>query len=230
VFWWRDDDAIERTPPLDRLLHLRRRFDVPLALSVIPALAQRSLRSAVEDERGVMVLQHGWDHRNHNNAGRESEFPSGRDPREVRRQLDAGWTRLHEMFGPLALPVLVPPYNRISGDLIPYAAEKFRYLSVHADLPAVGMPSRNTHLDIVDWHTTKAVRNERLIASLLVALRLRRFGVVPRTWPIGILSHHLAFTEPMWSSVSDVLAHLGSHPTAHFASFHLIFGSHDQKH
>jgi len=41
--WWRDDDAIVPTPALDRLLDIRRRSGVPIALAVIPARAQATL-------------------------------------------------------------------------------------------------------------------------------------------------------------------------------------------
>ena len=37
--WWRDDDAIEPTAPLKRLLELQRQSARPLALAVIPGLA-----------------------------------------------------------------------------------------------------------------------------------------------------------------------------------------------
>ncbi|TIT57545.1 MAG: polysaccharide deacetylase, partial [Mesorhizobium sp.] len=36
-FWLRDDDAVDPTPALDRLLDLTRQFAVPVTLAVIPA-------------------------------------------------------------------------------------------------------------------------------------------------------------------------------------------------
>lgn len=39
-FWWRDDDAADHTPALDRLLDERGQLDVPLALAVIPEIGR----------------------------------------------------------------------------------------------------------------------------------------------------------------------------------------------
>ncbi|TIS82782.1 MAG: polysaccharide deacetylase, partial [Mesorhizobium sp.] len=36
-FWLRDDDAVDPTAALDRLLELTRALEVPLTLAVIPA-------------------------------------------------------------------------------------------------------------------------------------------------------------------------------------------------
>ena len=45
-FWWRDDDAIEATPALEKLLELARKYDLPLALAVVPKQATASARQA----------------------------------------------------------------------------------------------------------------------------------------------------------------------------------------
>ena len=41
--WWRDDDAVEPSPALARLLTLASARDLPLALAVIPARASEAL-------------------------------------------------------------------------------------------------------------------------------------------------------------------------------------------
>ena len=43
TFWWRDDDAVEPSPALDRLLELAASGRAPLALAVIPARASSGL-------------------------------------------------------------------------------------------------------------------------------------------------------------------------------------------
>ncbi|RUU77058.1 polysaccharide deacetylase, partial [Mesorhizobium sp. M7A.T.Ca.TU.009.01.1.2] len=42
-FWLRDDDAVDPTPALNRLLDLTGEFAVPVTLAVIPALTDAKL-------------------------------------------------------------------------------------------------------------------------------------------------------------------------------------------
>jgi hypothetical protein len=63
--WWRDDDAVEPSPALERLLALAARHKTPLALAVIPALARQTLAQRLAAETAVAVLVHGWSHADH---------------------------------------------------------------------------------------------------------------------------------------------------------------------
>ena len=112
-FWWRDDDAAAPTDPLARLIALSRSIGAPLALAVIPMDAQACLLD-VEDAT-VTILQHGVTHKNLVGSGqKKTEFPAS-EPRDAAlARLLLGRSTLERMFGPRALPVLVPPWNRIS--------------------------------------------------------------------------------------------------------------------
>jgi hypothetical protein len=224
VFWWRDDDATHATTALDRLLEMHRLFDVPLGLSVIPAHADWSLACRLRLESRVFVLQHGWNHVNHEAPGRRaSELGDLRDPLEVRAQLANGRERLDELFDSRVLPVLVPPYNRLAARLTPTVAAAYRFLSVHGDFPSIAMPSRNTHVDIIDWRLHQSQAPARLIRALVTSLRLRRYGILPATLPLGILTHHLSLTAPMWSTLDEILHHLCSHTAPTFPGLMQIF-------
>jgi hypothetical protein len=73
TFWWRDDDAADCSPALDRLLGLAQAYGVPLSLAVIPALATAALaRQLAGPAAHVSVLQHGFDHANHAPPGEKS--------------------------------------------------------------------------------------------------------------------------------------------------------------
>ena len=75
LFWLRDDDAVALTPALGRLLSLAQKSNVPVALAVIPELAEPDLLARLGD--GVSVLQHGCDHRNRAAPGeKKTEFPA----------------------------------------------------------------------------------------------------------------------------------------------------------
>src|SRR5215469_17203487 len=86
TLWWRDDDAAAACAELDRLLVVAG--DVPIALAVIPALADRGLAERLlSAERPVGVLQHGWRHADRANLGRKSEFPPERRQRAAAADL-----------------------------------------------------------------------------------------------------------------------------------------------
>ena len=49
TLWWRDDDATDCTPALERLLNLAGRYGVPVSLAVIPARATKGLAARLAD-------------------------------------------------------------------------------------------------------------------------------------------------------------------------------------
>ena len=90
-FWWRDDDAIDDTPALGRLLALRRSLNVPLALAVIPANARPALAGVLRDEDGIDILQHGFAHANYRPAGeKKAELGADRELWDIARDLAGG--------------------------------------------------------------------------------------------------------------------------------------------
>ena len=114
AFWWRDDDAVAPTPALDRLRSLSA--GIPIALAVIPAGATPELAAELRDWPESAVLQHGLSHANHETApAKKAELGAARPAAHVIADLKTGWDMLAS-FDPL--PVLVPPWNRISPDLI----------------------------------------------------------------------------------------------------------------
>jgi hypothetical protein len=201
TLWWRDDDAVAPTPQLCRLLSIARR--IPVALAVIPGAAEEALaRWVTRCIRSVprihfSVLQHGWLHLNHASREKKSEFPSGRSSGDVDRDISAGRARLSELFGTLALPVLVPPWNRFDdshlslitrGGLSAISRIKPR----RAARPAPGVIEVNVHVDLVGWKSgLRFIGEEPALSGLVWHLRARRFGGVCADEPTGILSHHL---------------------------------------
>src|SRR5262245_7388273 len=114
TFWWRDDDAVTSTPALKRLVDLAAIGGSPVALAAIPARADAALEQALSVTDHVVALQHGYAHANHAApAGKKAEFGIGRDLAAALQDLRAGSRRMHALFGDRALPVLVPPWNRI---------------------------------------------------------------------------------------------------------------------
>jgi hypothetical protein len=187
-FWWRDDDAALPNPALERLMA----FDVPLALAVVPQLAVPELFHLLKDS--VTVLQHGTDHRNRAAPGeKKTEFPAAEPDELALERLAAASQRLRKMAGERALPVLVPPWNRMR----PGLADKLSsvgFVGLSQDgkaRPVQGLKQVNTHIDIVAWHEGRRFIGEE--QALSAALEL--MDVVQ---PVGWLTHHAVHDEAAW--------------------------------
>jgi hypothetical protein len=225
LFWWRDDDASVASLALDRLLAERRRLGLPLALAVVPAYLNRSLGEALVGETDIRILQHGWDHLNYGAVGEPNiELTARRQPDEVTRQLKAGLDRLADHFGIGFLPVLVPPFNALSVELLPnIRAAGLRYISAESDFVPYDLPWRNVHVDVIDWARCDVAAEADIIRPALAALRLRRWGIIRPGSPIGIQTHHLSHNEAIWALVTKLLNRLAQHPAVSFPSIEKIF-------
>jgi hypothetical protein len=211
-FWWRDDDATTRTPALERLLALSRDASVPLALAVIPMGVQTGLLA--DQDRGVTLLQHGVVHHNLAPTGeKKTEFPVSEPVPAALDRLAQGRMRLTALFGDRALPVLVPPWNRISApDLLPaLTGGGFRGLSRFGPRTLRGMPEGlvqvNTHVDVIDWKGTRGfVGTEVALAQVLAHLQARRHARVDAAEATGCLTHHAVHDEATWMFLEELFA------------------------
>jgi predicted glycosyltransferase len=216
-FWWRDDDAVADTPQLGRLLGLARRYDAGIGLAVIPEGIEASLAARLTEEPSAFALVHGWSHANHAPAGeKKAEFGAHRSPDIMAAQAEKALHAARELLGPRLLPVFVPPWNRISRDLVPLLPRSgFRGLSTFTDrkaaYPAEGIVQINTHVDPIDWHGTRSLADPALIvASLAGAIERRVAGHADRDEPIGFLTHHLIHDDVIWSLCERLIAHLAA--------------------
>lgn len=207
--WWRDDDAVDVGPELDRLLQVHRATAAPLALAVVPAQATAALAARLADETMIDVLQHGYAHVNHaGDTEKKMELGLQRPAMVVLGDLGTGWMALERVFGRKALPVLVPPWNRIAPPLVPTLPEiGFRGLSTFGARtrpePVRGLRQINTHVDLIDWKGTRGfVGVESALETLVRALGNAR----TQNWePVGILSHHLAMDEGAWDFLMSAM-------------------------
>ncbi len=134
TFWWRDDDATESSPALRQLRSVAEGAGVPITLSVIPAAARSGLVGLVDDWAGVTPVQHGFNHANHATAGSgNAEFTDNRPLCDMAADIETGDRIMKTLFGDRALPVFVPPWNRMPAILITTLAELgFVGLSSHS--------------------------------------------------------------------------------------------------
>ncbi|ASJ75962.1 polysaccharide deacetylase family protein [Granulosicoccus antarcticus] len=199
-FWLRDDDAVEPGEALDRLLALAEAHAIPLSLAVIPAMATAELRLRLESARQVSVAVHGWSHHNHAPANeKKQELGSHRSSSEVLAELRRGFKQLSGDYGEQFLPVLVPPWNRISSELVPALGDiGFQALSTFAEQEYSSIPMINTQVDIIDWKKTRGGRaTGELVSEIIAQLRY------PQN-PIGLLTHHLVHDEQAWQFLEQL--------------------------
>lgn len=226
--WWRDDDAIDVTAELDRLLAIRRDTGAPLALAVVPAKATLALAAQLADLPGIDVLQHGYAHADHaGGAGKKIELGLERPAMLVLGELGTGWLALERLFGATALPVMVPPWNRIAPSLVPTLPEiGYRGLSTFGPRmrpsPVRGLRQVNTHVDLMDWKTRRFVGAEAALGALAAALERSRSG---NAEPVGVLSHHLAMDDGAWDFLRSILERTKAIPGVRMCAARELFAA-----
>ena len=192
VFWLRDDDAVAVTPALQRLLS----FGVPVALAVIPDLAEPGLF-----DKDITVLQHGCDHRNRAAPGeKKTEFPASERIEDALERLRISRERLVSMGGGKVLPVIAPPWNRLRREL---AAELprigIRGFSGYRGEAVPNLLQHDTHVDLVAWKSGKRFIGEEEAVRLAMPFVLRGEAV-------GWLTHHAVHDEAAWTFLERLFA------------------------
>lgn len=235
TLWWRDDDAGASSPALDRLLALAATHDVALALAVVPAEAGEALAARLRDVApDVAVLQHGYAHQNHAAAGEKKiELGPQRPAQMIIGELATGWLRLETLFPGRALPVLVPPWNRLAPFLVPVLPELgYRGLSQFGPrkrvMPVQHLRQINCHVDPIDWHGSRSfVGRQQAIAALVahLALRLEDRDGVAGSEPTGLMTHHAVHDEAMWQFIDEVLMVTKSHQAVRWLSAREAFAA-----
>lgn len=216
TFWLRDDDAVDPTQALDRLLLATGEQAIPLTLAVIPEKTGKPLAERLERERHALVAVHGWSHRNHAEPpAKKQELGLHRPAEAVLSQLSQGREKLQELHGPACLAMLVPPWNRIAPEIVArLPSAGFAALSVFGREEPAPLPLLNTHVDIMDWRGTRGGRDSDQIFSDILDL-LESEQPVPA---IGILTHHLVHDEQAWQVIDALFELTASHPACRWLS------------
>lgn len=212
--WLRDDDAVSVTPALVRLTERCAEHDVPYLIAVIPSQADTDLANYLSQQPLAEIAAHGWTHRNHGGLGCKAEFPEQRSRVEIVRDLRRARDRMEALFGSGALPIYVPPWNRMAAEvanLLPVAG--FETLSVIGRNRIAGLYGElgqiNVHLDIIDWRGSRGGRDHKeLVDELAAHLAWARENDQS---PIGILTHHLVHDERAWTFLQELFAETAHH-------------------
>lgn len=223
--WWRDDDATQPTPALDRLLGIAGRFGAPLHLAVVPEPAVPALAERIAAQSEVYALPHGWAHQNHAPKGKpKAEFGRHRPAALMLNEIGRGFDRIRELFGERALPVFVPPWNRVSSRLFP-ALSKLGFSVVStwkarkAAQAAPGLARVNVHVDPIAWRRGRGLVDPAFLARKTARqLERRRLGIWDKAEPYGLMTHHLVHDEAIWAFTEAYLEVLAESGVARWTS------------
>lgn len=218
--WWRDDDAVARTPALDRLTRLSDVCGFPVHLAVIPSLADASLAAHLRAQPQLIPMVHGWAHDSHAPAGqKKAEFGAHRPLCDMQAEAQQGLARLSGLFDAALRPIFVPPWNRITPDLLPVLPRLgYSVLSTFTPrataMAAPGLQQINCHLDPISWHAGRSLADPNaLIRQMAGQLADRRTGVADNAEPYGILTHHLVHDAAIWDFTQTLMTRLIAGPT-----------------
>ncbi|WP_170399030.1 polysaccharide deacetylase family protein [Ruegeria arenilitoris] len=213
--WWRDDDAISRTPQLERLSKLSRSLDLPVHLAIIPRDADAGLGDYVTQQPWLIPVVHGWAHQNHAPPDeKKSEFRLHRPLEAIIVDAQSGLERLRTLFGDRLCPMFVPPWNRIAPEVVQELPDLgYRIVSTATPRKTRESVPRleqiNTHLDPIDWRGTRGlVAADKLIIQTTDLLRDRRERRADITEPFGVLTHHLVHDQEIWTFTQELLSRL----------------------
>ena len=231
TLWWRDDDAVTDTPSLRRLIELTlpATGPLPIALAVIPARAEAALAPALHALTHVALLQHGYAHANHAPAdAKKAEFPVGRDIAHALHELHSGFRQMESLFGGKALPVLVPPWNRVDPAVVARLPDiGIRGLSGYGPRGAIGTGTAvvNTHVDVMRWRGAREFLGTGACLDLAIGhLQARREERVDRAEATGVLTHHLVHDAAAWRFLAEFVQRTLNHPAARWMQAAELFG------
>jgi hypothetical protein len=220
-FWLRDDDAIEPSSELDRLLKLSDQDAVPVCLAVIPKFTGKELASYLNGIKTVRVAVHGWAHEDHALPGsKKIELGGERSEAVILEELRQGHERLSLLHEERFVPILVPPWNRIDPALIPHLKSiDFEALSVFGPECPSAIREINTHVDLMNWHGGRCGHDTETLVPMIID-RLKychdNGGVV------GILTHHLVHDQQAWTFLDALFRITSSHPAAEWCDIKSI--------
>lgn len=176
ALFFRADDIGVPSRRFNEMIQLFQRFQLPLALAVVPSWLTRkryqNLRTTTgADDRLWCWHMHGRKHHNHEATGRKQEFGPSRDKGSILADLLNGRDRLQAILGNSFSPYFTPPWNRCSRETA-VALRELGFLAISRAAgaqPAVSdlLPDFQVNVDL---HTGKAGDPETGVAKLLQSL------------------------------------------------------------
>lgn len=216
--FFRDDDVDEDEPALRRLLHLFAQKNASVILGVIPArLTSECVELLAQFSACIEIVQHGWQHVNHELTGRKCEFGPGRSFDEQHADIARGQARMHEAFGHNWFPAFIPPWNRCTASTHQALDQLgFRVLSqLHKDAPPLtgfSWQEISVTLDLFRWKDGATLKPQEELLQAIV----QQFS---QPQPIGIMLHHKVMHGEAFLFLEQLLDALRQAPNVRFHKF-----------
>lgn len=210
--FFRDDDGGWDDAAVLRLVDAFADVRVPLDLAVIPAALSPALAAELRDRLGANlgVHQHGWQHTNHEFAGRKCEFGPSRTAAVQYADIRAGRDLLAQRFGASVDAIFTPPWNRCTTETAEALGRLgFAALSRSAAATPIACPSGLAELPVaVDWQKWRAddAPDRAAIAREFVAAIEARAHE-----PLGIMLHHAPMRDRDFAALRELTALLATH-------------------
>ena len=216
--FFRDDDVDEGEESLHRLLTVFASRKIPLIAGVIPKLLTADgIKLLSKFSEFTELVQHGWQHKNHEIIERKCEFGSSRNFEEQLSDLAAGQKILNEAFGENWFPAFIPPWNRCT-EITHRALDQlgFRVLSKLRGSQSLVTGSQfreiSVTLDIFRWqHGATLKSSEELYEELSKQ--------IVEGAPIGIMLHHKVMTVEAFLFIEELVDSLKQSPSVKFHTF-----------
>jgi peptidoglycan/xylan/chitin deacetylase (PgdA/CDA1 family) len=212
--FFRDDDVDEDEASLRRLLSLFAAKNVPVILGVIPArLTTAGIALLQQFSASAELVQHGWQHVNHETTGRKCEFGASRSFEEQLTDLARGQARMNEAFGAHWFPA----WNRCTDETYQALAQlDFQVLSKlrESNAPLTGFPFQeiSVTLDLYRWKDGAQLKPiDELVPDLAQQMR--------QDTPIGIMLHHKVMSDDAFTFLAALLEEFSRYTSVRFHRF-----------
>ncbi len=216
--FFRDDDVDEDEATLRRLLDIFAQRNVPVILGVIPAtLTEAGIKLLAQFSASTEIVQHGWQHVNHELRGRKCEFGNSRGFMEQLDDIARGQARMNEAFGDNWFPAFIPPWNRCMAQTYQALDQLgFRVLSqLRSDAsPITGFSFQDISvtLDLYRWKGGATLKPQEEILQTLAQQ-------CAQSQSIGIMLHHKIMNDEAFFFLEQLLDELRQLPTVRFHTF-----------
>lgn len=204
-FFWRDDDATNIVPSLERFLELADRRGVPIVFAAIPTLLTSGAARVIRSSRRCLLAVHGFAHANHAPAGfPDSEYPEGRAEAVVAAELRDGHRLVQDKAADRHLRMFVPPWGRFDASYAGLLTRTgFVAFSGDAASARYAVPVQ-LDCQILTEHGKTALGLGTILDRVTRQLEIRRLGPLPHL-PIGLMTHHRTFGPELEDALEEFL-------------------------
>lgn len=215
TFFFRNDDVGWEDTRLFELLDLFAQFNLPLDLATIPtaisAHTAARLRTLVDQNPSKLSIhQHGYAHLNHEQSGRKCEFGETRSRDSQQADIEAGKSRLKDLFGPKLEPIFTPPWNRCTAATAACLRKAgFKLLSRDTTATQLNTDGLMELPVSVDWFAKR--KNVRLTSEEIGSSFSAAASGYSR---IGVMLHHALMDEKERARFGELLQLVSAHSQA----------------